>query len=40
MGAIVITYESGAVDKALIFGYTLWYYKPWKLTRPFTDQEG
>ncbi|NLN04025.1 MAG: hypothetical protein GX166_04290 [Clostridiaceae bacterium] len=31
MGDIVITYESGTVDKVpLIFGYTLWYYNNWK----------
>ncbi|MGI6530659.1 MAG: hypothetical protein ACOX3J_13520 [Clostridia bacterium] len=41
MGAIVITYESGAVDKVpLIFGYTLWYYKPWKLYKAPFDGPG
>lgn len=41
MGVIVITYESGAVDKVpLIFGYTLWYYKPWKLYKAPFDGPG
>ncbi len=41
MGDIVITYESGAVDRVpLIFGYTLWYYKPWKLYKAPFDGQG
>lgn len=41
MGEIVITYENGTVDKVpLIFGYTLWYNRVWKLYKaPFDGPE-
>lgn len=41
MGDIVITYENGTTNRIpLIFGYTLWYYRVWKLYKaPFDGAE-
>lgn len=41
MGDLVITYENGTEDRVpLVFGYTLWYYKNWKIHKAPFDGPG